>query len=109
MILRAFEFSSLGRVVTARIGGGIKHLFHWVDCKRVGPKTPNEFYVEKVIQIMQCGCRSAHIALVGGENHLRYILATINMKAGDIIRTSQYIPPEACLYSFLRIPLMEIF
>ena len=44
---------------------------------------------------MNCGCRSAHIALVGSGNHLRYILATVNMKAGDIIRTSMHIPKNA--------------
>jgi len=32
--------------------------------------------------------RSAHVALVGHDDKLRYILATENMKRGDIIKTS---------------------
>lgn len=84
-----------GRVVTARLGGGVKHLYHWVDYRRIGPEEQGQFYVEKVLQIITCGCRTAHVALVGGGQHLRYILATENMKAGDIIRTSMHIPKNA--------------
>lgn len=36
--------------------------------------------------------RSSHIALVAGEKGKRWILATENMKAGQIISTSCYIP-----------------
>jgi large subunit ribosomal protein L2 len=41
---------------------------------------------------MDDGCRTAKIALVAGGDQLKYILATENMKAGDIIRTSGHIP-----------------
>jgi large subunit ribosomal protein L2 len=44
------------------------------------------------LQILHCGCRTAHVALVGVGKELKYILATENMKAGDIIRTSKFIP-----------------
>ncbi|VVC96981.1 unnamed protein product [Leptidea sinapis] len=41
---------------------------------------------------MECGCRTAHVALVAVGDKLKYILATQNMKAGDIIRTSRHLP-----------------
>ncbi|XP_060524794.1 large ribosomal subunit protein uL2m [Cylas formicarius] len=80
-----------GRVVCNGIGGGIKHKYHWIDWKRVGPKEgpPQE---EKVIKIIKDGCRTAFIALVAYQDKLKYILATENMKAGDIIKTSCHIP-----------------
>lgn len=81
-----------GRVVTARLGGGIKHKYHWIDWHRRGPNVEGEFFSEKVLEIMDDGCRTAKVALVGSGDKLRYILATVNMKPGDIIRTSQYIP-----------------
>lgn len=47
---------------------------------------------ERVIQVMVDGCRTAFIALVASGQEMKYILATENMKAGDIIRTSKAIP-----------------
>jgi ribosomal protein L2 len=41
---------------------------------------------------MDDGCRTAKIALVAGDDQLKYILATENMKAGDILKTSKHIP-----------------
>lgn len=41
---------------------------------------------------MEDGCRTAHIALVAVGDKLKYILATENMKAGDIIKTSRELP-----------------
>lgn len=80
-----------GRVVAKGIGGGIKHKYHWIDWKRVGPKEgpPQE---ERVIKIMEDGCRTANIALVAVGDKLKYILATVNMKAGDLLKTSCHIP-----------------
>ncbi|CAH0399430.1 unnamed protein product [Chilo suppressalis] len=80
-----------GRVVAKGIGGGIKHKYHWISWIRDGPKEgpPQE---EKVIQIMEDGCRTAHIALVAVGDQLKYILATENMKAGDILKTSRELP-----------------
>jgi len=79
-----------GRVVAKGIGGGIKHKFHWVRWIRDGPEEgpPRE---EKVIEIIEDGCRTAHIALVAVGKDLKYILATENMKAGDIIKTSRHL------------------
>ena len=41
---------------------------------------------------MDDGCRTAKIALVARGDELKYYLATENMKAGDIIKTSGHIP-----------------
>lgn len=83
--------SVTGRLVAKGIGGGIKHKYHWIDWKRVGPAEgpPQE---ERVIKIIKDGCRTANVALVAVGDRLKYILATVNMKAGDIIRTSCHIP-----------------
>lgn len=81
-----------GRLVVKGIGGGIKHKYHWIDWKRVGPKEEGKVQEEKVIKIMKDGCRTANIALVAHGDKLKYILATVNMKPGDIIKTSCYIP-----------------
>lgn len=80
-----------GRLAVKGIGGGIKHKYHWIAWKRVGPSEgpPQE---ERVIQIIKDGCRTAYVALVAHGNHLKYILATENMKPGDIIKTSCHIP-----------------
>lgn len=80
-----------GRVVVKGIGGGIKHKYHWVMWKREGPKEgpPQE---EKVIKIIQDGCRTAYVALVAVGDQLKYILATQNMKPGDVLLTSSHIP-----------------
>ena len=47
---------------------------------------------EKVLNIIKCAHRSGHIALVGSKDKLKYIVATQNMKPGDIINTSHFIP-----------------
>lgn len=81
-----------GRVVAKGIGGGIKHKYHWIKWVRDGPSQEGEILKEIVIEIMEDGCRTAKIALVGHGDNLKYILATENMKAGDIIKTSRFIP-----------------
>ncbi|OXU27681.1 hypothetical protein TSAR_011611 [Trichomalopsis sarcophagae] len=82
-----------GRLVCIGIGGGIKHKYHWIKWVRDGPTDlnvpPKE---EKVLKILEDGCRTARIALVGSGSELKYILSTINMKEGDILRTHKGIP-----------------
>ncbi|XP_026750202.2 39S ribosomal protein L2, mitochondrial [Galleria mellonella] len=80
-----------GRVVAKGIGGGIKHKYHWIDWVRDGP-TEGPPQEEKVIQIMEDGCRTAHIALVAVGEKLKYILATENMKPGQILKSSRELP-----------------
>lgn len=73
------------------IGGGVKHKFHWVKYDRDGPEDgpPKD---EKVLDVIFDGHRSADISLIGSGDSLRYIIATENMKVGDVIKTSQAIP-----------------
>lgn len=79
-----------GRKVVQGIGGGVKHKFHWVKYHREGPtKTEQE---ERVINIIFDGHRSAKVALVGYGDKLKYIIATENMKAGDLIKSTKLIP-----------------
>lgn len=88
-----------GRVVAKGIGGGIKHKYHWIKWVRDGPAGENDPpQIEKVIDVLFDGCRTANVALVAVGDELKYILATENMKAGDLIRTSRYIPriPGEC-------------
>lgn len=80
-----------GRKVVNGIGGGIKHKYHWIEWKRFGP-TDGTLKIEKVLKIFKDGNRTAHVALIGGGDKLKYYLATENMKEGDIIKTSSHIP-----------------
>ncbi|XP_065081603.1 large ribosomal subunit protein uL2m [Ochlerotatus camptorhynchus] len=80
-----------GRLVAKGIGGGIKHKYHWIKWVRDGPlEGPPQ--VEKVIDVIHDGCRTAKVALVAVGDELKYIIATENMKAGDLIKTSRFIP-----------------
>ncbi|XP_011880716.1 PREDICTED: 39S ribosomal protein L2, mitochondrial [Vollenhovia emeryi] len=82
-----------GRVVAKGIGGGIKHKYHWINWFRDGPKDLNEPpKEEKVLEVFKDGCRTSLVALVGSGRELKYILATENMKPGNIIRTHHGIP-----------------
>ncbi|XP_076631091.1 mitochondrial ribosomal protein L2 [Colletes latitarsis] len=82
-----------GRVIAKGIGGGIKHKYHWIHWIRDGPtdlkEKPRE---DRVLEIFKDGCRTSFVALIGGGRELRYILATENMKVGDIIKTHKGIP-----------------
>lgn len=80
-----------GRMVAKGIGGGIKYKFHWIKWVREGP-TEGPPKLEKVMDVLFDGCRTAKIALVAVQDEMKYILATENMKAGDIIKTSRFIP-----------------
>lgn len=88
-----------GRVVANGIGGGIKYKYHWVKYQRDGP-SEGPPQVEKVLKIMKSRCRTADIALVGVGSELKYILATENMKAGDLIKTSRVIPKNPGIFQF---------
>lgn len=81
-----------GRVICKGIGGGIKHKYHWVKWVRDGPSAEGPPQEEKVLDVLFDGCRTAKVALVGVGSELKYILATENMKPGDIIKTSRFIP-----------------
>ena len=48
--------------------------------------------VERVLEIVHDMNRSAKLAMVAHGEHKRYIIATENMKVGDIIRTHSALP-----------------
>lgn len=48
--------------------------------------------IERVLEIVDDMNRSAKLAMVGRNEHLRYIVATENMKVGDLITTFGDIP-----------------
>jgi large subunit ribosomal protein L2 len=69
------------------MGGGLPVTWYWVDFKRCGPKSGPPL-VERVVDIFKTRDRTAFIALVAHANIKRYILASENMKVGDLIKTS---------------------
>lgn len=54
-----------------------------------------EDVLEKVDKILYDPNRSARIALVAGGEHKRYVIATQNMKPGDVIRSSSKLTKTA--------------
>lgn len=87
LTVRDFVSSATGRIWTHGVGGGHRQNYRMVDFKRVGPKEGDPL-VEKVLSVRYDPCRSADIAVVAGGEHKRYILASQNMKTGDLIKTS---------------------
>ncbi|EFO20323.1 hypothetical protein LOAG_08167 [Loa loa] len=81
-----------GRKVNQHIGGGVKFDYFMIDFHRRGPKEPDATYDERVIEVRRDPNRTCSIALVAGWEGKRWILATENMKAGQIISTTCYIP-----------------
>ncbi|XP_028580714.2 large ribosomal subunit protein uL2m [Podarcis muralis] len=79
-----------GRIRVHRIGGGHKQRYRMIDFRRLNYEAGQEpgFFEEKVVQVRYDPCRSADIALVAGGKRRRWIIATENMQAGDILKTS---------------------
>ncbi|KAM4835381.1 large ribosomal subunit protein uL2m isoform 1-T1 [Thomomys bottae] len=82
-----------GRIRVHGIGGGHKQCYRMIDFLRFRPEqdTKPGPFEEKVIIVRYDPCRSADIALVAGGGRKRWIIATENMKAGDIILNSNHI------------------
>ncbi|CAD5219590.1 unnamed protein product [Bursaphelenchus okinawaensis] len=81
-----------GRKVNQHIGGGTKFDYFMIDEHRRGPTEAGKTYDERVLEVRRDANRTAHIALVAGSKGKRWIYATENMKAGQIISTSCHIP-----------------
>ncbi|KAF6725649.1 39S ribosomal protein L2, mitochondrial [Oryzias melastigma] len=79
-----------GKVRVHGIGGGHKQKYRWIDFQRLRYEDPTEGrpFEERVVEVRYDPCRSADIALVAGGNRKRWIIATENMEAGNIIKTS---------------------
>jgi large subunit ribosomal protein L2 len=54
--------------------------------------------IERVIRIINSDCHTAKVASIGHGNTLRYILATENLKVGDLVKTSNEIPKNPGLF-----------
>ncbi|XP_027458691.1 large ribosomal subunit protein uL2m isoform X2 [Callorhinus ursinus] len=82
-----------GRIQVHGIGGGHKQRYRMIDFLRFRPEleTKPGPFEEKVIVVRYDPCRSADIALVAGGSRKRWIIATENMQAGDIILNSDHI------------------
>lgn len=81
-----------GRKINQHVGKGVKFDYFIVDMHRRGPTTPGSTYDERVIEVRRDPNRTPHIALLAGLNGKRWILATLNMTAGQIISTTCHIP-----------------
>jgi len=83
-----------GRKIIGRVGGGSKWKFRWIDWKRLPDDWPRsgEPLVEKVLSINYDPVRKPMIALTGYDDKLRWQIATVGMKEGDLITTSFEIP-----------------
>jgi len=85
-----------GRKVIQGVGGGSKQKFRWVDPLRIPEDWPKDKeLIEKVLSINYDPMRTSCLALTGYADKLRWQLATTNMKAGDLIRSTTEIPEMA--------------
>ncbi|GAB6033479.1 54S ribosomal protein L2 mitochondrial [Chamberlinius hualienensis] len=80
-----------GRVVAARIGGGCKQKYRWIAYQRALADGEKDI-IERVINVRYDPIRTGRIALVAHGDTKRWIIATENMKIGDLIKTSSEIP-----------------
>ncbi|KAF7710737.1 39S ribosomal protein L2, mitochondrial [Silurus meridionalis] len=89
-----------GKIVRQGIGGGHKQRYRMIDFQRLhfelGKEKGTQFE-ERVIEVRYDPCRSGDIALVAGGNRKRWIIATENMKVGDLIKSSSVIGRMAVL------------
>ncbi|OQV19110.1 putative 39S ribosomal protein L2, mitochondrial [Hypsibius exemplaris] len=77
-----------GRVVYRRIGGGVYRDHLWIDINR--NYIPEDRTIEeKVMEVREDPNRSGFVALIGHEDHQHWIIATENMKVGQIIKSSR--------------------
>jgi len=81
-----------GRRSNFRVGLGVRRFYRMVDFTRNVPVGENSPFVERVLEIIDDETSTPFIALVANGNHKRYILASENMKAGDLVKTYNEIP-----------------
>ncbi|XP_078065058.1 large ribosomal subunit protein uL2m [Mustelus asterias] len=79
-----------GKIKVHGIGGGHKQRYRMIDFQRLyyEPGKEAKPFEEKVVEVRYDPCRSADIALLAGGSRKRWIIATENMEAGDIVKTS---------------------
>jgi len=70
----------------------VRRIYRMVDYTRNVPLGENSPFVERVLEVIDDETRNPHIALVANGNFKRWILASENMKVGDLIKTYNEIP-----------------
>jgi len=81
-----------GHRINHKHGPGVRRFYRMVDFTRNVPAGENSPFVERVLDIIDDETSDPFIALVVNGNFKRYILASENMKAGDLIKTYNEIP-----------------
>jgi len=83
-----------GRKVIQGVGGGRKQRFRWIDWVRLPADWPRDGTVleERVTMLKYDPLRAAQIMMTGYGTHLRWQVATDQVKEGDLIRTHTAIP-----------------
>ncbi|XP_015783657.1 39S ribosomal protein L2, mitochondrial [Tetranychus urticae] len=79
-----------GRVAINTIGGGVRKFYRWLDHSYLGNE--GETVQEKVFSVRYDPWNTALLALVANGGFKRWIIASENMKPGDIITTSRVMP-----------------
>lgn len=77
-----------GRMWNWKRAGGVKRHYRMIDLHRCEPDMAKPL-VERVQEILYDPNRTARIALVASGERKRYIIATVNMKPGDLITSSR--------------------
>jgi len=80
-----------GRVELKHIGGGLKRPHFMVDLVRKA-NADGSPYEERVLLIHETWWRWNHIALVAAGTHKRWILASADIKVGDILKSHSVVP-----------------
>ncbi|RMF75182.1 MAG: 50S ribosomal protein L2, partial [Planctomycetota bacterium] len=78
-----------GKITAWHRGGGNKRLYRIIDFKRDKPGEA------KVLEIQYDPNRTCHIALLEyADGEKRYILAPVNLKAGDVVESGEKVEPK---------------
>jgi len=75
-----------------KVGVGVRRFYRMLDTTRNVPVGENSPFVERVLDIVDDETRNPNLALVANGNFKRYILASENMKPGDLVKTYNQIP-----------------
>lgn len=88
-----------GRKWTSKLGGGLDRDWYWVQHSRLSKDDVDKekIFCERVVKIQPDDNRSGYIALVAGPEMRRWVLATTEMKVGDLLKNSA--KPETGVFS----------
>ena len=82
-------------------------MYHMIDLHRsnspVLPALQDDVLVERVLKLIKDDIRTSMIALVGSGENKRYIMATENMKEGDLIQSSKKLSKTPSTITFVHL------